>query len=208
MSLSDAIEEFLAHCKQDSHLDSLQQADLTKLQHLTSKEKLDDQDILFLKENLPANMFESFILEKATHRLPFKSPTKKPLNPEETEDDLESQMGQAELSIEFMALKKEMERKLQSPVILSDQDRLEYIGRGQTQHRQDIFRPDAIELCTRNWPRNTIASRVSAKKTWVTAFTSTLLWRLRKESERSSLSSILQGTVRTRKSPANSGRPR
>lgn len=118
MSLSDAIEEFLAQCKQQSPGGVSHQADLARLQQLNSKKKLDDHDILFLKENLPPTMFESFLLEKATQsKLPFKSPNRSGGNLHQSEDDQDSQQeAYGELSVEFKALKKEIDRKLHMPV--------------------------------------------------------------------------------------------
>ena len=40
--------------------------DMDRLQHIDNKYKLSDKDIVYLKEHLPQDIFESYMLEKAT----------------------------------------------------------------------------------------------------------------------------------------------
>jgi len=104
--------------------------DLERLKIIQRKAKLDEPDILFLKENLPQNMFESFMLDKATKANPGRENSilgeigaKLRMigenMPEEDQPDPNLLSNFSSASKEFKALKHSLEQKLRDPIKLN-----------------------------------------------------------------------------------------
>lgn len=130
---------------------------------IDNKETLDDKDILFLKENLPEAMFDSFLLDKVSYNRAGKS--KKILeensgflNVDEKEFLARYQASSSNnnhnssgldntITSEFKALRKEVDRQTSSPVgLFLISDRTQHYGCRKTQSWKDFFCQDASQL--------------------------------------------------------------
>lgn len=96
--------------------------DPQKLKVLQVKEKLDNEDLLYLKENLPANMYESFLLEKRQKIYPQAAPVSHPqvlfksgshLSPQALPS---SDLARDKMSSDFNALHSCIQQRVQAPV--------------------------------------------------------------------------------------------
>lgn len=129
---------------------NIPRADLERLQSLQVKRKLEDNDILYLKETLPSQMFESFMLDRLGHIVPAQDkPTQEDqhnlqnFQNAEIEDDYEvnwkASDSESNLSTEFRALKQDLKKKFSTPVFsIQLPGRLQYHGHWQERRRQDF----------------------------------------------------------------------
>lgn len=127
---------------------NLEHADLERLQSLQIKTKLEDSDVLFLKENLPHQMFESFMLDRLNQPRSARQPSNLGGQLEEAEIDF-LRLSNSEFSTEFRALKTDLQARMAAPVASADEDRLQHSGHWQDRNRQDLPSRNAAKLRSR-----------------------------------------------------------
>ena len=115
----EAREDYIKQRVTSSQVAGMPSKEMQELQKLHSKAKLDETDLLFLKENLPPTMFESFMLDRLASAARKEQNSLTHDNPEEHVHEPDPNFlksSSRELSVEFQALKEEMQRRLAAPV--------------------------------------------------------------------------------------------